>query len=135
MIKILTCLCNISFLETSDIEFEKNISFECSRSKEDKHKVFATIFSVCKHNMTGFSRNYFALVVCSCVNTARNLACKHSCFMFRSLNWYVLKICFEEKNISKHFELIEIDKHLFEKIAGDVIFHYDRKQQRQVTFS
>ena len=73
--------------------------------------------------MSRFSRNYFASVVCSCAKAARDHACKHYNFVFRTLNWYTAKICIEKLNVPEHFNLIGINEHL-KKILGDVFFHF-----------
>ena len=89
----------------------------------ERHGVFATSCQNCQYNMSGFSRNYFASVVCSCAKAAKNRACIHCNFMFRSLNWYTAKICIEKSNVPEHFNLFGIDEYL-KKTPGDVFFHF-----------
>ena len=86
MIKILTCPSQISFLESREVKFEKSMNFECFCAHGEKHEVFATSCQNYLYNMSGISRNYFASVVCSCAKAARDRACKHYNFMFRSFN-------------------------------------------------
>ena len=84
-------------------------------------------------NLTGFARNYFASVVCSCVYEEKDKICKHCQTFEISLNVNVQKICVKEEHLSIDIEYMDFYKYALKKLPGDPFFISDHIRNRGFT--
>ena len=97
MFKILMCSCNIFCLDQLDINYTYANTFgDCSCDVE--HKVFALKCSICKYNLVGFARNYFASIYCFCIDKEKDAVCLHCKRLAVALNCIWLGRIFHRKN-------------------------------------
>ena len=76
--------------------------------------------------MTGFARNYFYSVCCSCPDIDKDAVCIHCRRLRYSLN-NDTKVCLRKENIPKEFKLIKIDNYLQKYINADPHFFFSEK--------
>ena len=129
MYEILTCHCKRYRLDQLNVNYTYGYpfsDFHCS----GEHKVFAAKCNDCRYNLVGFSRNYFASVICSCYQTGRNFVCRHCRQLLHDLNFNKMKVCLNEKDVPKEFELLEIDKYLEMCLKTDPFFFYAKEKNR-----
>ena len=129
MYEILTCHCKRYRLDQLNVNYTYGYpfsDFHCS----GEHKVFAAKCNDCRYNLVGFSRNYFASVICSCYQTGRNFVCRHCRQLLHDLNFNKMKVCLNEKDVPKEFELLEIDKYLEMCLKADPFFFYAKEKNR-----
>ena len=70
------CSCNMFCLDQLDINYTYTNTFgDCSCDVE--HKVFALKCSICKYNLVGFARKYFASIYCFCIDKEKDAVCLH----------------------------------------------------------
>ena len=100
MYKIAMCNCKRDRLNQLNVDYKYTFSFNDCLSNT-KHKVFAFRCKICRYNITGFTRNYFASVVRSCNQTNENLICSHCKQLLHALNFSTLKVCIKERDWPK----------------------------------
>ena len=112
-------------LEESGIHlsYTSNI-FYCPCGHE-KREIFTTVCKIHPLNLVGFPRNYFAST--SCCWAVADIICNHCLYLKTAMNFFVLKICVDEKLLPKNLELLPLEKYLMKKIPGDPIFYYCEK--------
>ena len=60
----------------------------------------------------------------------RTLVCRHCKQRLYDLNFNTLKVCLSERDVSKEFKLLEIDKYLETYLRTDPNFIYLREKNR-----
>ena len=118
MYKILVCTCNRIRLDQLNINHTYSYAFDDCNCSED-HEIFAIKCENCLYNLTGFGRNYFASISCTCVRWNKNLACCH---------------CRRLRYVLKEFKLIEINKYFEKHLRVDLIFCYS-KEEKEIKLS
>ena len=99
MLKVLCCDHSVENLhEINEINYEVNSNFhECSHSNH-VHKVVAVKCGLCRFNFSsGFLRNYYASVTCSCGKEGKNIRCRVYLRLCKGLNEKVLKTCIKKR--------------------------------------
>ena len=64
-------------------EFQLNINYKYAFSFDDCKD--------CRYNLVGFARNYFAIAICYCYQTNKNLVCRHCKQLLYDLNFNTKK--------------------------------------------
>ena len=119
---------------------KKNISFTQSFSFDDcacrfaDHEIFVTRCEYCLKNVIGFSRNYFTSVQCSCVETDKDEVCKHCKQLAHSINFSVMKLCVNSRDVKKEFmeemNFMKIKHYLEKFLKGSLIFYFSKEKNR-----
>ena len=118
----------MSTLEEKGICFSYTSNhFDCNCGSET-HEVFATVFKIHALNLIGFPQNYFATATCCCWSVAKDVICNHCQYLPPAMNFFVPKICFEEKLIPKYLELLPIKTYLNKKLPGNPICYFLKKK-------
>ena len=68
--------CNRYRLDQLNINYTYSYAFGHCNCSED-HEIFPIKYENCLYNLTGFGRNYFASICCTCVRWNKNLTCCH----------------------------------------------------------
>ena len=119
---------------------KKNISFTQSFSFDDctcrfaDHEIFVTRCKYCLKNVIGFSRNYFTSVQCSCIETDKDEVCKHCKQLAHSINFLVMKLCINSRDVKKEFmekmNFMKIHRYLEKVLKGSPIFYFSKEKNR-----
>ena len=125
MFKILMCNCNRCLLDQLVVRYTYSFTFDDCNCSSD-HEKFALICeqNCSLYNLTGFARNYFSSVCCSCPDIYKGAICSHCRRLRYSLNNDTIKVCLRKVNIPKEFELIKIDNYLLKYINSDSHFFF-----------
>ena len=94
------CSCERDCLDNLNVDYKYAFSFDDFLCNTE-HKVFTIRCKICRYNVSGFARNYFASAVCSCYQTDKNLICTLCKQLLHALN-------FSMKDLPKEFDLMEI---------------------------
>ena len=111
MYKIAMFSCERDRLDQLNVDYKYVFSFDDCLCNT-KCEVFTIRCKICRYNVVGFARNYFASVVCSCYQTDKNLICSHCKQLLHALNFSTLKVCIKERDLPKEFDVMEIDNYL-----------------------
>ena len=126
MIKILTCHCKRNHLNQLNINYTYVYSFDdCCCC--DEHKVFAGKCNEHWYNLVGFARKFFASVLCYCYRTDRNMMCRHFKQLLYNLNFNTMKVCLSERDVSKEFKLLDLEKYLEMCLKANPTFFYSKE--------
>ena len=109
MYKILMCSYNRCRLDWLNINNTYSYVFDDCNCSEN-HKIFTIKCVICLRNLTGFGRDYFSSICCTCVNWNKNLACCYCKRLRYALNTDTIKICLKKEDLPRKFKLVEISK-------------------------
>ena len=86
----------------------------------------------CLYNVIGFARNCFTRVQCSCVETDKDEVYKHCKQLAHSINFSVLKLCINSRDIKKEFmeemNFMKINHYLEKVLKGSPIFYFSKEK-------
>ena len=128
MFKVLICDCKRFGLDQLNVKYKSSFYFDV------EHKIFPAKCESCCYNVSGFARNYFPSINCSCQFINKDVACSHCRQLVHSLNSSTIKVCVETNDLPKDFNLIEINKCFEMYLKADPIFYYS-KENNQIQMS
>ena len=79
--------------------------------------------------MTGFARNYFSSVCCSCPDIDKDGIYIHCRRLRYSLNNDTIKVCLRKENIPTEFKLIKINNYLQKYVNADPHFFFSEEDE------
>ena len=122
------CNCNRYRLAQLEVPYTYSFTFDDCRCSSD-HEMFALICeqNCSSYNLTGFAKNYFSSICCSCPDIDKDAICIHCRRMRYSLSNETIKVCLRKENIPKEFKLIQIDNYLQKYINGDPHFFFSEE--------
>ena len=85
------CSCNKYRLDQLNIYYTYSYQFDDCKCSEDL-EIFAIMCENCLYNLSGFERNYFASICCTCLRWNKNLACFHCRRLRYALNTNTIKV-------------------------------------------
>ena len=125
------------------VNFRWNINFwrvfivnNCSRAshKIADHKCFVIRCEYCLYNVIGFARNYFTSAQCLCAETGKDKICKHFKQLAHSINFLVMKICINSRDVKEEFmeemRFMKINHYLEKVLTGSPIFSFSKEKNR-----
>ena len=94
MFKFSMSNCNRCLLDQLVVYYTYCFTFDACNCSSD-HEIFALIWeqNCCPYNLTGFARNYFSSVCCSCPDIDKDGICIHCRRLRYSLNNDTIKVC------------------------------------------
>ena len=130
MFKFSMSNCNRCLLDQLVVYYTHSFIFDACNCSSD-HEIFALIWeqNCCPYNLTGFARNYFSSVCCSCPDIDKDGICTHCTSLRYSLNNDTIEVCLRKENIPTEFKLIKINNYLQKYVNADPHFFFSEEDE------
>ena len=114
-----------------NINFSYSFSFDDSNCSYADHEIFVIRCKYCLCNIICFARNYFTSVQCLFVQTDKDEVCKHCKQLAHSINFSVMKLCVNSRDVNKKFteemNFMKINHYLEKVLKRSLIFYFSKR--------